>query len=132
MMGLISKDTRSGGDGYGYLQTAIKNCRNRGIIWERVKGAWLIRCLDGGETIAASEKRIKHISRTAKTAGKLLKAVDSSTLNNEEKIAYNTKLAQVQAFALFSSKSTVKKLEARNVKTIDTTRMLESCFQTLP
>ena len=47
---------RPGEKGYGYLETAKRRVRfDHGIVWERIRGANLIRCLNASEIIGTTE-----------------------------------------------------------------------------
>lgn len=73
------------GDGYGYMQTAIRYCRNvYGVIWKRVRGEGKIACLNGPECRAEATSKRRHIHRTGKVAMRILGVVDRRELTEEQ------------------------------------------------
>ncbi len=123
------KDTRVTGDGYCYLGTAIKHVlRNKGIVWQRAKGAGCIKCLDPTEIRNESSAVRKRVSRLSKRSMRQLGTVALDELEDVEKREHLTCMAHMGTMVQFSDSHTAKKLAARNVSEPQDMRKLLEAF----
>ncbi len=121
-------DTRVGGKGYGYLQSAIRRCENQhGITWKRVLGGNCIRCLDNEGLMSLADSKRKHLRRVSKRTCRQLATADVTQMGRDEKTEYLASVAQFGTLAQFAGAATTKKLVARKVtEALDPARMLEA------
>jgi len=122
------KNTKVTGDGYSNLQTAIRYCvNNHGIFWQRITGAWMLKCLTASETLMTGSSQLKRISRRARRTVKQLRTINVAELPNGEAPKFNTLVAQCTSLAMFASTDATKKLEARGLtQPIDMGKLLEA------
>jgi hypothetical protein len=121
-------DTRVGGRGYGYLQSAIKRCENHhGITWKRILGGDCIECLDNSGLMGLAESKRKHLRRVSKRTCRQLATADATQMGKDEKTEYLASVAQFGTLVQFAGTATTKKLVARNItEALDPARMLEA------
>lgn len=122
---LCGKDCSVDGDGYAYLGSAIRHVlRNHGVVWKRIVGAGLIKCLDTGEIVEVAKGARRHTYKHEKrTLCKLAVAADGATEQQRPEVMLQ--LAQHGTLAHMSSSGMTKKLEAREVvETPDPARLL--------
>lgn len=115
------------GAGYNNLCSAIRNVlRTKGLVWERIRGADAIECkkFPGKLSIAARNQRM--INKRAKRSLAVLGTVKQAEVPDTERVQFNVKVAQLGVLAAMSSGNTTKKLEAREVTTIDPKKLLDS------
>ena len=125
------KDTRVGAKGYANLSTAIRHVlRNHGRVWQRIKGAYAIKCLEPGEVTDSSASDMRRIHRTSKRSVTKLLTLNETDVDTSDLARYHAMLAQHGTLTMFSRANTTKTLETRGVKTnIDLKRLLE-CWPT--
>ncbi len=125
---ICDKDTRVTGDGYSYLGSAIRHCRNNhGVVWERVKGAGCIKCLNWEEVGESVDGDRRRIHRRAKVSCKKIATVDLAVVPEAGRVAFLAKAAHVGTLAAISDKGSQKKLEARKVtEPLDLKKLLEA------
>jgi AraC-like DNA-binding protein len=124
---ICGKSTKVDGDGYGYLNSAIRYVlKQHGIVWKRDRGANAIKCLNADEIIQSSEQDRKHIHRVGKRTVRRLGTVDIERLPVSTRKAHTLQLAQMATVVGMSSKNTQKKLEVREkVEPMDVAKMIE-------
>lgn len=124
---LCGRNTCVGGDGYGYLNSAINHVlKQYGIVWKRERGANAIKCLEPEEIISTSEQDRKHIHRVGRRTVRRLGTVDIEQLPPTARKAHSLQFAQMATIAAFSSKNTQKKLEVREkVEPLNMAKMIE-------
>lgn len=127
----IGFDTKPGGRGYGYLNTAIDRLlKEDGVRWRRVRSANCIKRSDFSEKHAEADSTRRHVHRSAKKAVMVLRTVDVSALTDEAKRQQLVREAQLGTLAIASSPGMVKKLDARTVNTeINPAKLLEVMVQ---
>jgi hypothetical protein len=112
---IAERDTRVGGNGYGYLQSAIRHVlRHHQLVWKRIPGAGAIRCLGGSETITYARSRTKGIARSARRTVQQLRAVERDVAP-ETQSEYLVTMAVAGTLQQLASDSGRKKLEARGI-----------------
>lgn len=123
-----ARDCRPGGNGYGYLQTAIRRCRDDyGVVWYRVTGAGYIECVTPETIRAKSRARRGTMRRACRRTLRELGTVDLAALPDTERSEHLLELAQTGTIARMTEPTTTKKLAARNVqKPIETGKLLEA------
>lgn len=121
-------DCRVGEKGYGYLQTAIRNvAKQHNIYWERIHGANAIKRLTPEEALNSTRRDREHIARKAKWGVAKLRTIDTSVLDETQRVEMNSSLAQLGTLAVFASGKTAKALEARKAESpVDLSRLLEA------
>jgi len=124
---IAERDTRTGGNGYANLNTAIRYCeREHGIVWSRVAGASCIKCCNPGDIRTLSHKTRRHVRKAAHRSVIQLQAVDPVAMSDTERSEHMVCLAQAGTLAVVADNRTTKKLEARTVtKPLDLTKLLE-------
>lgn len=129
---LCGKDTSVMGDGYCYLGSAMRHVLNNfRVVWERIKGAGVIKCLSWSEVETSADGDRKSIHRRSRRAVTKLKTVDLSDVPEDGRPNFLTKAAQLGTLAAMSSTGMQKKLEARNVaEPLDLKKMLENLSKT--
>lgn len=123
------RDTMPGGEGYGYLTSAIRHLAAcpAPVYWERIRGAYAIRRITDSEKVKSSDADRKSVSRRAKKAARRLAFTNRENLTQEEAAKANALHAQLGTIAAFAHGDTTKKLEARAVQSApDMTRLLEA------
>ena len=95
------------GKHYPNLLTAIRYLeREHGVVWQRVRKAKILKCLDAQERIGVGAQNIKHIRKTATRTVRVIASADFSTLTDSERTKANTQLAQLGAIKLFAENPT--------------------------
>lgn len=124
---LCGRNTCVGGDGYGYLNSAINHVlKQYGIVWKRERGANAIKCLEPEEIISTSEQDRKHIHRVGKRTVRRLGTVDIEQLPESVRRAHTLHFAQMATVVGLSARNTQKKLEARQtVEPMNINKMIE-------
>ena len=131
MTAICGRDTRPNHNGYGYLQTALRYCRKNGILWERQRKEFCVKCLNSTEAIDSMDNDIKGIGRRARHTKYKTLAIDYDTLSTEQKSAALVKTAQLGGLELMASKSTQKKMLADNIIQTPDTKQLLAAFRTI-
>lgn len=128
LQAICGKDTRVTGDGYSYLGSAIRHCRNNySVVWERVKGAGCVKCLAWDEVGESVDGDRRRIHRRARVACKKLGTVDIQDVPEEQRVGFLAKAAHVGTLAAISDKASLKKLEARSItQPLDLKKLLEA------
>lgn len=124
---ICERNTRVGGNGYGYLQSAIRHVlRYYDLVWKRIPAANALRCLGPVETIDLARSSTRSIARKARRAANQLKAV-KNLVTEDNRTEYLLSVAHTGTLALLASESGRKKLEVRGVdKPLDLGRLLEN------
>lgn len=124
---ISERDTRVGGTGYGYLQSAIRHVlRHHQLVWKRIPGAGAIKCLGSSETVTYARSRTKGIARSARRTVQQLRAVEAD-VQDDKKSEYLVTMAQAGTLAQLASDSGRKKLEARDIdRPLDLSKLLEN------
>lgn len=110
--GEISERTTSvGGDGYGYLMSAIRYClREHGVVWKRVVGEGLIECLTDPKKLSCVQAERRGVHRRTKRTMRTLRSVDSANLDDGQRKEHLVLVAVCGTLIQASSTRTVKKL----------------------
>lgn len=124
---IAERDTRVGGNGYGYLQSAIRHVlRHHQLVWKRIPGAAAIKCLGGTETIDYARSRTKGVARSTRRTVQQLRAVEADVAE-DKKSDYLLSLAHAGTLAQLASDNGRKKLEARGIDSpLNLGKMLEN------
>jgi len=69
-------DTGVGQKGYGALQTAIRYCISKGVVWDRMRGTGKIRCLDPNERMVKVKYYVDGGRRKTKRGLRVIGTVD--------------------------------------------------------
>ena len=111
----IGMSAKPKGPGYRFLATAIRRCMNEhSVVWHRIPGASVIRCLDPKGIIELAKDRNRHIGRTAGRANREIGTVtDTSGMPDRDKTELLTMAAQMSLIRGASSAYTRKVLETR-------------------
>ena len=126
---VCGRATSPSGNGYSNLQSAIRKVeRDKGIVWQRERGAGCIRCLNDKEKAGCVGRDIKHIRKTAKRAAHRAAGVTLDNLEVEERKRMLVNAAQVGAIALVSETNTRKKLENRDITLTPDPKQLLAAF----
>ena len=116
MTAACGRQTRSGGNGYGNLHTAVGYVfRTTGVLWERIHRAGAIQRLDDKGKITCSDKHHRSGQRKTRRSVEALRAVDAEGLPAEQRRDFLATLAQRQTLLILGRTDTRKKLAARNV-----------------
>ena len=122
------QDTRVGQKGYPYLRSATNNVLNNPpyLVWQRVTGAGIIKCLGPTEVAGVADATRRSTLKREKRAVCQMRAVyDEGT--DQEKRALSERIAIHSTLAAFSTGHTAKKLAARNfTEAPDPARLLEA------
>ena len=129
---IAGMDCSTESKGYGYLASAIRRLRRYGVIWERVRGADKIRCLNAAERIETFDTHRRHIKRTAQKSLQILGSVDSAELPESERLAHRTKLATMGTLAMCAGKDFEKKMEASGIVEVPPVKNVLDFFKKLP
>lgn len=129
---LIGKSTAVGGEGYGYLSSAIKHVeREHGIVWRRVRKEDKIRCLNASECVDTAGWHRRCIGRAAKRAGKLVSIAASrgDELPEAERPTARALAAQLGAIHMFAKPNTTRKIIASGAAYKPTVKGLLAAMQ---
>jgi hypothetical protein len=122
---LCGHSTAVGGEGYGYLQTAIKYCRRVGIVWERVRGIAAIKCLNNEERVASARGGIDHIQRVGKRALATMASVEVAKLPAGMGSEHYAQMSALGFVMTYSQPKTLKMLAANPGAAFDPQKTLE-------
>lgn len=125
---ISGKNCRPGGDGYGYLQSAIRICeRDYGVVWQRVRGADCIKCQTAEGVVEMSKAGIKSTYKRMRRSVRQLGTVSVGELSDDSRQAYYTQLCHAGTLANCASSSFRKKLAQRNISVpIEPLKLLEA------
>ena len=116
---LIGKDTSPSGNGYGYLDTAIRRVRSdHRVVWQRVRGAGVVRCLGADEVYTSAAADVTAIRRRAKVAAQKVGTVDLENVPVKERPKFTGMMAQLGALRMFSKADVAKQLETNKPKAL--------------
>ena len=126
---ICGRDTSSP-PGYGNLASAIRNVLNNyGIVWQRVRGAGCIKCINSQEIAETVGRNLKSISRRSKKTIKLASFANPEKVELADRSSLLANIAQLGTIELVSRKETTKKLAIRGVKQEITLNKLLESFQ---
>jgi len=107
--------TRKAGDGYGYLQTAMRHClREYGILWRRVVGEGRVECIPNEAKVEVANAVRRHMHRQSKYAMRVLGSVDTAALNHDQRREHLIATAIQGTLLQASAPTTVKRLAQNN------------------
>lgn len=112
---ICREDCRPGKPGYPHLEKAKKYLTDNGVVWERIRGAMCIKCLEPSEVNEGANTARRHILRKSKSAVKKLGSRNMDGATMEEKQRQLTHMGQFGALRLFSESSTTRQIEAREI-----------------
>lgn len=112
---ICGKATGAGEPGYGALCSAINHVRNNnGRVWQRIRSAGAIRCLDADETVVNVGSDMRSLRTRARRAASKLQTVDTAKIKDPENKTKALVLgAMFGAIRAVSSTSTLKSLGVR-------------------
>jgi hypothetical protein len=109
------KSTGVRGDGYAFLQTAIRHCeRNHGVVWRRVKGAKAIRCCSSQERIGLSESVRDRQRRMSRRSLIVLSSANGADMSDQERSQVLAHLAMHGAMLQFTDKAKLAAAQTGN------------------
>ncbi len=125
-------DTHVGGNGYGYLCSAIRYClREHGVVWRRVRGEARIECLSDDQKIDLADWERRGINRRTRRSMRTLGSVDPSRLSDEKRKEHLVLAAVCGTLLETSSPRTIKRLGGDGTpKALDMSRLLTAMTQT--
>ena len=110
------KNCRCGGNGYGYLMSAVRHCvKHYGVVWQRLPRAGCIKCLNAEEIAALGESAPRRIQRACNRTLAKMKTADVTAMTESGRTGYNLSLAQLGFIAHLSGSGGRKRLEARKI-----------------
>jgi hypothetical protein len=108
------RNTAPGGDGYGYLMSAIRYVeREHGIVWKRVTGAGQIQCLGPAEVATVADSVRKSTYRRSKRAVRQIGAVYDRA-DNETRSELNRQMAVQGNILTMASPQMQKRLKEKD------------------
>ena len=112
---ICGKATGAGDPGYGALCSAINHVRNNnGRVWQRIRSAGAIRCLDADETVVNVGSDMRSLRTRARRAASKLQTVDTAKIKDPENKTRAMVLgAMFGAIRTVSSTTTLKSLGVR-------------------
>jgi hypothetical protein len=115
LQAICGKATGAGEPGYGALCSAINHVRtNNGRVWQRIRSAGAIRCLDPDETVVNVGSDMRSLRLRARRAASKLQTVDTAKIKDPENKTKAMVLgAMFGAIRAVSSTGTLKSLGVR-------------------
>lgn len=123
------KDTRPGGDGYAYLQSACRRVRkDYGLVWKRVPGSGVLKCLNATECVREVDGHRKSLHRKTGRMLEVAAIADSGALPDQDRAELRSLTAQVAVLREFSSKSATKAVSANGIQSsvVNMPKLLEA------
>ncbi len=125
MTRVCGKNTRVHGNGYSYLQTAIRYVRrNKELSWFRIRKANQIKCGEAIELLDRSDSDIRSIRRKSKKTMQNVSIARSGDLDNDGIKRANILAAQAGALAMVGSIKTRNGLSRIAAPKIDQKKLL--------
>lgn len=122
--------TGTGHKGYPALLKAIRyTYRNHGVVWERIRDADAIQCLNPDGIIVASDRTSTHIRRESAKAVQKLKTVAMEAVEESKRPAFLSRLAQHGTLAMFAKRTTQTKLQAAGKSIMASPKKLLELFR---
>lgn len=110
-------NTSVGEKGYGHLNGAINYVRkNHRVVWERIRTAKAIQCLDNDGKIRHATGRLAHVRRQGKAVIQTTAALDMASLDDASKSTALALTAQAGVIVHFAGTKTTRQLENRKVQ----------------
>ena len=81
---IVGNDTAPSGKAYKNLQSAVRWVRRDGVVWSRVRGEGVLKCLQHRERTDVSESYVQRSGRAAKTALQVARATRVAELSSDE------------------------------------------------
>ena len=124
---VCDRDTRPKGKCYSNLGSAINYCeREHQIVWQRLRDANAIKCLNASETRSSAHTKRRHIYKTGKRGMQQMACVIVADLPEEDRTAFRGELAQMATLTMFAANKTTKKIVARSItEKVNIDRLLE-------
>jgi hypothetical protein len=121
------RPTEPEGSGYANLMSAISYVRRmHGVVWERVRAERCIKCLNPKEILSTADASAGKIRRESMKSVQKLRTIVLDNLEESERPAVLSRMAQHGTLAQFAKADSRKKFEAGNVSAaISPAKMLE-------
>jgi hypothetical protein len=115
---MIGLDTSVGGNGYCYLQSAIKYVEKYfTAVWRRMIGQKKIMCLNPVEKIGLTQSTISQIGKKSRRTLCILNKVKQDEIPDDMRPTCNALAAQIGFIGAISSNKTTAKLIESNKST---------------
>jgi hypothetical protein len=113
---ICGKDTRPNQSGYGNLKSAIDYVlRNNGKVFERIRDANAIKCLQDKEKIVSIDNDLGLVNKRAKKLVRKTKTIDRSVLEPLDRTKVITISTQAEFLEYITKSKTQKKIEVKQI-----------------